>query len=99
MPEFDIAPFRSAARAIGEHRFLELLRWYRAINGLPDKHWGEAGSYREGITELPERHARALLADLRRLARNSRHRHRPLDGKPTFAGGRTLAQFVAERVY
>lgn len=89
--------FRQAAAEVGEQRFVELLRWYRAVDGLPDKEWGAAGSYSSGINELPERHARALLSDLRRLARNNRHRHRPLDGKPTFAGDRTLSQLTVER--
>jgi hypothetical protein len=89
--------FRQAAAQAGEERFVELLRWYRAVDGLPDKEWGAAGSYSSGIDELPDQHARALLADLRRLSRNRRHRRRPLDGKPTFAGGRTLSQMTVER--
>ena len=88
--------FRQAAAAAGEEHFIELLRWYRAVDGLPDKEWGTAGSYSSGIAELPDQHARSLLADLRHLARNSQHRRRPLDGKPTFAGGRTLSQVATK---
>lgn len=93
----DIALFQPAAHAASEDSFVELLRWYRAINGLPDRTWGTAGSYCIGIEELPANHAQSLLVDLRRLARNGRHRSRPLDGKPTFAGDRTLAQIADER--
>lgn len=93
----DIALFQTAAHAAGEDNFVKLLRWYRAVNGLPDRTWGTAGSYRIGIEELPAHHSQSLLVDLRRLARNGRHRSRPLDGKPTFAGGRTLAQIADER--
>lgn len=89
--------FREAAAVAGEERFVELLRWYRAVDGLPDKEWGTPGSYNSGIAELPDQHARSLLTDLRHLARNSQHRRRPLDGKPTFAGGHTLSQMTVER--
>lgn len=95
--DLPIHDYRRAARAVGEHEFVELLRWYRAVNGLPDRAWGEAGSYRAGINELPDAHAQALLTDLRRLARNARHRRRPLDGKPTFAAGRTLSEIAETR--
>ena len=69
--------------------FLELLRWHRAIVGLPDFNPTTHGAYRDAIAELGDDRTAELLRDLRRAAR--RHRH-GADGKPRHRAGRTLAE-------
>lgn len=88
---------RLAAERAGGDEFVELLRWYRAVAGLPDKDWGNEGSFRVGVDELDDKLLRQLLGDLNRLARNKKHRRRALDGKPTFARGITLGELREQR--
>lgn len=81
---------RQAADQVGEPLFLELLRWHRAVAGLPDLDWSSQGAYRSAITELGEDRAGDLLHDLRRTARDPRRHRRGADGKPRYRAGRTL---------
>ena len=79
---------RRAADQAGEGLFLELLRWHRAVVGLPDFDPHAPGSYRAAVEELDERRTGQLLRDLRRASRDpKRHRH-GADGKPAFVTGR-----------
>ena len=81
---------RRAAEQVGETDFLELLRWHRAVVGLPDFDPHAPGSYRAAVEELDERRTGQLLRDLRRASRGpKRHRH-GADGKPAFRDGQTL---------
>lgn len=81
---------RRAAERVGETDFLELLRWHRAVVGLPEFDPQAPGAYREAVAELDDRRAAQLLLDLRRASRDpKRHRH-GADGKPAFGRGHTL---------
>lgn len=71
--------------------FLELLRWHRAVAGLPDLDWAAAGTYRRGVADLPDGRAAELLRDVRRAARDPRRHRHGADGKPQFRNGRTLS--------
>lgn len=82
---------RQAADQLDTAQFLELLRWHRAVAGLPDLDWTATGAYRQATRELGESRATELLHDVRRAARDPRSYRRGADGKPTFRGGRTLA--------
>ena len=93
-PAQDIARFRDAAAGVDDDRVRELIGWYRAVEGLPAVEWSRAGAYRQAVTELRADHAAALLRDLRRAARDPKARRHGADGKPVFAGGRTLRQCV-----
>ena len=81
---------RQAADQVGERVFLELLRWHRAVVGLPDLDWSSQGAYRTAITELGDARAADLLQDLRRAARDPRRHRHGADGKPRYRDGRTL---------
>ncbi|MFL0579588.1 hypothetical protein [Dietzia sp. 179-F 9C3 NHS] len=83
---------RHTADRLDRAAFLELLRWHRAVAGLPDLDWETQGAYRQAVAELGERRADELLSDLRRAARDPRHHRHGADGKPTFRDGRTLAE-------
>lgn len=85
-------PIRQAADQVGETFFLELLRWHRAVTGLPDLDWHSQGAYRTAITELGEDRAADLLRDLRRAARDPRRHRHGADGKPRYGRGTTSAQ-------
>ena len=79
-----------AANSLDQARFLELLRWHRAVVGLSDLDWSAAGAYRRGVDELDEARVAELLRDAQRMARDPRSRRRGADGKPVFRDGRTL---------
>lgn len=81
---------KQAASAVGDTHFLELLRWHRAVTGLPDLDWSRNGAYRVAITELGPQRAAELLGDLCRAARDSRRHRHGADGKPRYRAGRTL---------
>ena len=81
---------RNVADQVGVEHFLELLRWHRAVAGLPDLDWAAHGAYRKGVADLSERRATELLNDLTRAARDPRRHRHGADGKPTFRDGRTL---------
>lgn len=81
-----------AATGVDPSLFLELLRWHRAVAGLPDLEWGTPGAYRRGVAELDEPRAFDLLTDLGRAARDPRRHRHGADGKPRFRGGRTLRE-------
>ena len=85
-------PIRQAADQVGEAFFLELLRWHRAVTGLPDLDWSRQGAYRIAITELGEDRAADLLRDLRRAARDPRRHRHGADGKPRYRTGRTVSE-------
>lgn len=80
-------PIRQAADQVGEAFFLELLRWHRAVTGLPDLDWSSPGAYTTAITELGENRAADLLRDLRRAARDPRRHRHGADGKPGYRVG------------
>lgn len=86
-----IAQIQDAADGLGDAEFLELLRWHRAVAGLPDLGWSAGGAYRRGVAELTDVRARELLRDMRRARRDPRRHRHGADGKPVFRGGRTLA--------
>ncbi|WP_264886594.1 hypothetical protein [Dietzia sp. NCCP-2495] len=86
-----VAQIQEVAATIGDAEFLELLRWHRAVIGLPDLDWSSQGAYRTAITELGDDRAADLLRDLRRAARDPRRHRHGADGKPVYSGGRTLA--------
>lgn len=86
-----IAQVQDAAGSLGDGEFLELLRWHRAVAGLPDLDWSAGGAYRQGVAELTDARACELLRDVRRASRDPRRHRHGADGKPTHAGGRTLA--------
>ncbi|MDO5512590.1 hypothetical protein [Corynebacterium sp.] len=86
-----VAQVREAAGGLGDAEFLKLLRWHRAVIGLPDLDWSRQGAYRAAITELGDDRATDLIRDLRRAARDSRRHRHGADGKPVFRDGRTLA--------
>lgn len=81
---------RVASQRIAPARFLELLRWHRAIGGLPELDWSQPGAYAQAVTELSPEQAGELLRDVRRLGRDPRGHRRGADGKPRFQDGRTL---------
>ena len=60
-----IARVQDAAGHRGDAEFLELLRWHRAVAGLPDLEWSSRGAYRQGVAELTDARARELLHDIR----------------------------------
>lgn len=84
-------PIRQAADQVGETFFLELLRWHRAVTGLPDLDWSSQGAYRTAITQLGEDRAADLLRDLRRAARDPRRHRHGADGKPRYRAGRNVS--------
>lgn len=86
-----IAQIQDAADGLGDAEFLELLRWHRAVAGLPNLDWSAGGAYRRGVAELTDVRARELLRDMRRARRDPRRHRHGADGKPVFRGGRTLA--------
>lgn len=86
-----VVQVREVAAAIGDADFLELLRWHRAVIGLPDLDWSSQGAYRTAITELGEERAADLLRDLRRAARDPRRHRHGADGKPRYREGRTVS--------
>ena len=89
---------RRPGRAIDHHaEFLELLRWHRAVAGLPDLDWSAGGAYRRGVAELTDVRACELLRDVRRVARDPRRHRLGADGKPLFRGGCTLADRRRQR--
>lgn len=92
-----LARIRAAAAHVDEQSFVQLLRWYRSLEGLPDLDWGSAGSYRQGVLELRPASADELLVDLRRAARSRARAGRGADGKPQFAGGTTLGDLARRR--
>lgn len=86
------AQIRDAAESLDQDRFLELLRWHRAVVGLSDLDWSAPGAFRLGVDELDQARAAELLQDVRRVGRDPRSGRRGADGKPQFRGGRTLRQ-------
>lgn len=86
-----LAQVQDAAGNLGDAEFLELLRWHRAVAGLPDLDWSAGGAYRHGVAELAEDRARELLHDIRRASRDPRRHRHGADGKPVSRGGRTIA--------
>lgn len=94
MPTMDelLDAIRQAADQVGEHDFLELLRWHRVIALLPEADWTARGAYRQAVAELDEARAVELLRDLRRAARDPRRHRHGADGKPRYQAGQTLAQ-------
>ena len=89
-----VAQVREAAGGLADAEFLELLRWHRAVIGLPDLDWSSQGAYRTAISELGDDRAADLLRDLRRAARDPRRHRHGADGKPVYGGGRTLADHL-----
>lgn len=85
-----VESIRDAAGQLDTVRFLELLRWYRAVARLPDLDWAAPGSYRRGVEELSASRAADLLRDVRRAARDPRSHRRGADGKSHFRPGQTL---------
>lgn len=85
-----VEQLRAAATGIDDHAFLELLRWHRAVAGLPDLDWTLPRSYRQGVSELAETRAQELLHDVRRAIRDPRRHRHGADGKPVFRDGRSL---------
>lgn len=83
---------RDAADQLGAARFLELLRWHRAVAGLQDLDWAAPGAYRRGVEGLQVVRATELLHDVRRAVRDPRSRRRGADGKPVYRAGRTLRE-------
>ncbi|WP_354056134.1 hypothetical protein [Dietzia sp. 2505] len=81
---------RHAADQVGEGLFLELLRWHRAVAGLPDVDLTTHGAYRDAIAKLGDDRASELLRDLRWAARDPRRHRHGADGKPTYRSGETL---------
>lgn len=91
MAESDtVAQVQTAATMIGDNEFLELLRWHRAVTGLPDLDWNASGAYLQGVGELTENRAQELLRDVRRAGRDPRRHRHGADGKPTFRDGHSL---------
>ncbi|MBB1033437.1 hypothetical protein G6031_03410 [Dietzia sp. CQ4] len=88
---------RHAADQVGEPLFLELLRWHRAVIGLPDIDPTTHGAYRDAIAELGDDRAAELLRDLRRAARDPRRHRHGADGKPTYRAGETLRDRARRR--
>lgn len=82
---------RQAADKVGEPFFIELMRWHRAVVGLPDLDWTSQGAYRTALTELGDDRATDLVRDLRRAARDPRRHRHGADGKPSYRHGRTLS--------
>ena len=85
-----VEQLRCAAAQLPDESFLELLRWHRAVAGLPDLDWTAPGAYRRGIVELGSDRAAELLHDLRRAARDPRRHRHGADGKPRYRAGITL---------
>lgn len=85
------ATIRQAADQVGESLFLELLRWHRAVAGLPDIDWSRPVAYRTAIAELGGNRAAELLRDLRRAARDPRRHRHGADGKPRYRAGRCVS--------
>lgn len=81
---------RVASQRIDQARFLELLRWHRAVAGLSELDWSATGSFRQGVDELDQARAAELLQDVRRAGRDRRSARRGADGKPQFRDGMTL---------
>ncbi|MEH6624394.1 MAG: hypothetical protein V7738_16675 [Dietzia maris] len=92
-----LAQVQDAAANLGDAEFLELLRWHRAVAGLPALDWSSRGSYRQGVAELAEARAHELLRDIRRARRDPRRHRHGADGKPVFRDGRTLADRRRQR--
>ncbi|MBB0968701.1 hypothetical protein G6016_06950 [Dietzia aerolata] len=92
-----LARVQDAAGHLGDAEFLELLRWHRAVAGLPDLDWSAGGAYRRGVAELADDRARELLCEVRRVARDPRRHRHGADGKPLFRGGCTLADRRRQR--
>lgn len=92
MPTMDglLDAIRHAADQVGEHDFLELLRWHRVVARLPEVDWTAYGAYRQAVAELDEARAVELLQDLRRAARDPRRHRHGADGKPRYRSARTL---------
>lgn len=92
MPTMDelLDAIRQAADQVGEHDFLELLRWHRVVARLPEADWTARGDYRQAVAELDEARAVELLRDLRRAARDPRRHRHGADGKPRYRSGQTL---------
>ena len=88
-----VAQVREAAGGLGDAEFLELLRWHRAVIGLPDLDWSSQGAYRTAISELGDDRAADLLRDLRRAARDPRRHRHGADGKPRYWVGATAQRF------
>lgn len=82
---------RKAANQAGERAFLELLRWHRAVAGLPDIDSNVHGAYRHAIAELGDGCADELLRDLRRAGRDRRRHRHGANGKPRHRAGHALA--------
>lgn len=87
-------PIRQAADQVGEGLFLELLRWHRAVVGLPDFNPTTHGAYPAAIAELGDDRAAELLRDLRRAARDPRRHRHGADGKPRYRTGKTLGSAI-----
>lgn len=83
---------RRAADDLDQDRFLELLRWHRAVVGLSDLDWSAPGAFRQGVDELDQARAAELLQDVRRAGRDRRTGRRGADGKPQFRDGLTLRE-------
>lgn len=83
-------PIRHAADQVGEGLFLELLRWHRAVAGLPDFNPTTHGAYPAAIAELGDGRTAELLRDLRRAARDPRRHRHGADGKPRYRSGATI---------
>lgn|GEM_PF-1417608 len=94
-PDHLVDDIRAAAGRVREARFVELLRWHRVFDRLPDLEWGTQGSYLLGVRQLSQERAVELLADLRREGRDWRSARRGADGKPRFRGGLTLRELAA----
>lgn len=92
-----LGPLRRAADQVGEPLFLELLRWHRAVIGLPDFTTSTRGAYRNAVSELGDDRAAELLRDLRRAARNPRRHRHGADGKPSYRSGETLRDRARRR--
>jgi hypothetical protein len=88
---------RRAADQTGHALFLELLRWHRAVVGLPDFDPRARGAYWDAIAELGDVRAEELLGDLRRVARDPRRHRSGTDGKPRYWSGKTIAGRYRER--
>lgn len=82
---------RHAADRLNTARFLEMLRWHRAVARLPDLDWTAPGAYRRGVEELQAARATEFLHDVQRAARDPRSHRRGADGKPVYRAGQTLA--------
>ena len=78
-----LAQVQDAAGDLGDAEFLELLRWHRAVAGLPDLDWSAGGAYRRGVAELADDRACELLRDVRRVARDQRRHRHGADTAPT----------------